>query len=245
MRTTTRTAGSESTELARLAGLLADETRAAICLALVDGRGWTANELAHHAGVAPSTASEALSKLVDGGLLVEWRQGRHRYLALAGPDVAELLEDLTLRLPPRPPAGPTLKAATVAEALARGRTCYDHFAGRLGVALTDALTAAGLVRQRAGFALTDEGLTWFTTELGVGLETAPSSRRPLVRGCLDWTQRRPHLAGVAGARLCERFFERGWVTRVGSGRAVRVTPAGRTALTRLFPTHPLPADVLG
>jgi len=110
MRTTTRTA--ESTGLARLAGLLADETRAAICLALIDGRGWTANELARHAGVAPSTASEALSKLVDGGLLVEWRQGRHRYLALAGPDVAELLEDLSLRLPPRPEPAGSLKAVS-------------------------------------------------------------------------------------------------------------------------------------
>ena len=115
-------------------------------MALVDGRAWTATELARHAGVAPSTASEQLSKLVDGGLLTEWRQGRHRYLALAGPDVAELIEDLPLRLPPHPPAGPTLKAATVA-ALARGRTCYDHLAGRFGVAVTDAMTAAGLVRQ--------------------------------------------------------------------------------------------------
>lgn len=223
---------AEARELARVAGLLADRTRATICLALIDGRAWTANELARHVGVAASTMSEQLSKLVSGGLLAEHRQGRHRYLALAGPHVAELLEDLSGHLgPPQEPPGGTLKAATTSAALRRGRTCYDHLAGVLGVTLADGMTAAGLIRQDAGFALTDAGLAWFARELDVtGLDQPTAGRRPVVRGCLDWTQRRPHLAGLAGARLCTRFFERGWVTRIGSSRAVRMTPAGRTAV---------------
>jgi DNA-binding transcriptional ArsR family regulator len=231
-------------ELARVAGLLADPTRAAICMALIDGRAWTATELARHAGVAPSTASEQLSKLVSGGLLTEHRQGRHRYLALAGPHVAELLEDLSARLHPSTQAPPTtLKAANASAALRRGRTCYDHLAGVLGVAVTDAMTTAGLIRQDAGFALTDAGLTWFAGELDITDLDAPTpGRRPLVRACLDWTQRRPHLAGVAGARLCARFFERNWITRVGTGRAVRATPSGRRALAALLAVDPATLD---
>jgi DNA-binding transcriptional ArsR family regulator len=231
-------------ELARVAGLLADPTRAAICMALIDGRAWTANELARHAGVAPSTASEQLSKLVSGGLLTEHRQGRHRYLALAGPHVAELLEDLSARLRPPVPTPPTsLKAAAASAAMQRGRTCYDHLAGVLGVIVTDAMTTAGLIRQDAGFGLTDAGLGWFAGELGItDLEAPTPGRRPLVRACLDWTQRRPHLAGVAGARLCTRFFERNWITRIGTGRAVRVTPSGRKALTTLLAIDPASLD---
>ena len=131
-------------ELAALAGLLADRSRARICVALLDGRAWTSRELAAHAGVAPSTASEHLTRLVDGGLLVERRQGPHRYLQLAGAPEAELLEHLLGYLGPvRPQA--SLKASVAARALARGRTCYDHLAGRLGVGITDAMVGRGLL----------------------------------------------------------------------------------------------------
>ncbi|MFJ1900646.1 MULTISPECIES: ArsR/SmtB family transcription factor [unclassified Streptomyces] len=212
----------------RLAALLADETRAVFCLALLDGRAWTAGELARHASVAPSTASEHLGKLVAGGLLAEERQGRHRYLRLAGEQVAHLVEELAGREAPGAAARPrTLGASGADSALARGRTCYDHLAGRLGLAVTDAMTARGLLRQDTGFALTDAGLDWFGA-LGIGLETR--SRRPLVRGCLDWTERRPHLAGAAGAALCRHVLESGWCVRIGSGRAVRATPDGERAL---------------
>ncbi|MFJ3530452.1 MULTISPECIES: winged helix-turn-helix domain-containing protein [unclassified Streptomyces] len=214
--------------LAALAALLADETRAVFCLALLDGRAWTAGELARHASVAPSTASEHLGKLVAGGLLAEERQGRHRYLRLAGEQVAHLVEELAGREAPGPAARPrTLGASGADSALARGRTCYDHLAGRIGLAITDAMTARGLLRQDTGFALTDAGLGWFGA-LGIGLETR--SRRPLVRSCLDWTERRPHLAGTAGAALCSHVLESGWCVRVGSGRAVRATPDGERAL---------------
>ena len=225
---------TSASDLASLAALLADETRAAMCLALLDGRAWTAGELAAHARVAPSTATEHLHRLVSGGLLVERRQGRHRYVQLADPSVAHLLEDLSARIEPRPGTARGLRAVTADAALRRGRTCYDHLAGRLGVAVTDALTGAGLLNQTAGFAFTEAGLSWLTDALGLGPDDLRTGRRPLARGCLDWTERRQHLAGTAGARLCQKFFDNGWVARVGSGRAVRLTPTGKAALRDLL-----------
>jgi len=219
-----------ASDLASLAGLLADETRAAMCLALLDGRAWTAKELAAHANVAPSTATEHLHRLVAGGLLVERRQGRHRYLQLADPEVATLLEDLSARLAPAARNVKGLRASTAHEALRRGRTCYDHLAGRLGIAVTDAMAEAGLLDVAGGFALTAAGRQWLTGPVGIDPAALRPGRRPMARACLDWTERRQHLAGVAGARLCERLLGRGWVIRVGSGRAVRTTPEGRTAL---------------
>ena len=217
--------------LAALAALLADETRAAMCLALLDGRAWTAGELAAHTGVARSTATEHLHRLVDGGLLVERRQGRHRYVELADPG---LIEELAARLPPRTAPVSGLRAATANEALRRGRTCYDHLAGRLGDAVTEAMTAAGLLDQSAGFALTPAGLAWLTGPVGVDPASLQAGRRPVARDCLDWTERRPHLAGVAGARLCAAFLRHGWVVRVGSGRAVRLSTAGAAAARDLL-----------
>jgi DNA-binding transcriptional ArsR family regulator len=225
--------GMTAPRLAALAGLLADDTRATFLLALLDGRAWTAGELAGHARVAPATATEHLHKLVAGGLLSEQRQGRHRYVQLAGPHVAQLVEDLAAHAGPTAPPVTTLRAATATAAMTRGRTCYDHLAGKLGVAITDALARDGLLARDAGFALTDAGLRWMTGTLGVPMPE-PRSRRPVVRGCLDWTERREHLAGLAGAHLCSTFLDRAWITRVGTGRAVRVTPAGAAGLTTLF-----------
>jgi hypothetical protein len=205
-----------------------------MCLALLDGRAWTAGELATHTGVARSTATEHLHRLVDGGLLVERRQGRHRYVQLASPSVAYLLEDLSARLQPGKPPVRGLRAATTDAALRRGRTCYDHLAGRLGVLLTDAMTEAGLLDQTGGFALTEAGLAWLTGPVGLEIDELRPSRRPLARGCLDWTERRQHLAGVAGAKLCEKFVSNQWVVRVGSSRAVRVTAQGKAALRDLL-----------
>lgn len=216
--------------LAKLAGLLADGTRAAFLLALLDGRAWTLGELARHAGVAVSTASGHADLLVDGGLLVQERQGRHRYLRLADARTAQLVEDLAGYGRRPPPPVTSLRASAAAHALARGRTCYDHLAGRLGVAVFDALLARGLLQQDTGCALTPEGVDWFAAALGAGPDELTAGRRPVVRPCLDWTERRHHLAGAGGAVLCRRFFERGWVERIGTGRAVRVTPGGERAL---------------
>ncbi|MFF4834299.1 ArsR/SmtB family transcription factor [Streptomyces sp. NPDC001315] len=247
--------------LARLAALIADETRAACLLALLDGRAWTAGELARHAGVAASTLSEHLGRLVAGGLLAEERQGRHRYVRLADARVAQLVEDLAAQVAPEGTRRPrNLRESSAGSAMARGRTCYDHLAGRLGIALTDALTTRGLLRttserdsgqvrgvglptpagaprRRAreendtGFVLTDAGVRWFDSA-GIGLD--PRGRRPLARACLDWTERRPHLAGVAGAALCRHALDTGWCVRIGSERAVKVTAAGELALSELL-----------
>ncbi|MET8131197.1 winged helix-turn-helix domain-containing protein [Streptomyces sp. NPDC005251] len=218
--------------LAALAGLLADDTRAGFLLALLDGRAWTAGELARQGGVAPSTASEHLGKLVAGGLLTEERQGRHRYVRLAGAGVAQLVEDLAAQVAPGAAERPrTLREVGTGSAMARGRTCYDHLAGRLGIALTDALTGRGLLRQDTGFALTDAGLRWFEAA-GITLER--TGRRPLTRACLDWTERRPHLAGTAGAALCRHALDARWCVRIGSDRAVKVTPDGERAFADLL-----------
>ncbi|HUJ06412.1 MAG TPA: winged helix-turn-helix domain-containing protein [Streptosporangiaceae bacterium] len=235
-----------SDQLAAVADLLADGSRAAICLALLDGRSWTVGELARHAGVAPSTASEHVARLTGGGILAVVRQGRHRYVRLADSRTAQLIEDLAAyatlpafaALPDsagQSAARPhSLRAASAADALVRARTCYDHLAGRLGVRLTDAMTGIGLIDQAFGFALTEAGLAWLNTELGVDVAAMTSARRPVARSCLDWTERRPHLGGAAGAAVCERFFARGWIYRVGTARAVKVTVAGQGALHRLL-----------
>ncbi|MEU6419100.1 ArsR/SmtB family transcription factor [Streptomyces spiralis] len=232
MTTRDRTHDPQAPGLAALAGLIADETRAACLLALLDGRAWTAGELARHAGVAASTLSEHLGKLVAGGLLSEERQGRHRYVRLADARVAQLVEDLAAQVSPRVSRRPrSLRESSAGSAMARGRTCYDHLAGRLGIAVTDALTVRGLLRQDTGFALTEAGLTWFDSA-GIGLDR--KGRRPLARACLDWTERRPHLAGVAGAALCRHALDTGWCVRIGSERAVKVTPTGERALSDLL-----------
>lgn len=225
--------------LAELAALLADRTRASICLTLLDGRAWTAGELARLAGVTPATATGHLNRLVAGGLLTEVRQGRHRYLRLAGPRVAQLVEELSSYPPPSPPP-PSLRGVSGRAALVAARTCYDHLAGRLGVALLDALAAQGLLDRSAGAALTPAGLAWLA-DLGIDPTEPRAGRRPLVRLCLDWTERREHLAGVAGAAMCASFVAAGWISRTPRQRVVRVTPAGRQALRERYGLTP---DVL-
>lgn len=227
-------------DVAALAALLADETRAAFLIALLDGRAWTAGELARHAHVAASTASGHLGKLVAGGLLTEERQGRHRYVRLADESAAQLVETLAAHAGPgQAPPPHTLRASSARSAMARGRTCYDHLAGRLGIAITEAMTTRGLLRQDTGFALTGDGLGWFR---GLGIVLEPAARRPVARACLDWTERRPHLAGRAGAELCRHALDAGWCVRIGSERAVKVTPDGERALAELLG---IDADVLG
>ncbi|WP_198663869.1 winged helix-turn-helix domain-containing protein [Jiangella endophytica] len=232
--TDTATAG---TALAGLAGLLADRTRATFCLALMDGRAWTAAELASTARVARSTATEQLNLLVSGGLLAEVRQGRHRYLRLSD-DAAELVEHLAAAAPPgaaspgaaSPGAASPVRSLTTAHrqrALAVARTCYDHLAGTLGVAVTDAMTARGLLSWERGLTLTDDGDRWLAA-LVEGWP--PAARRPLVRSCLDWTERRPHLGGATGAALCSHAVDAGWVVRSRRSRALRLTDVGRAAL---------------
>lgn len=228
------TAHHRAAGLADFAALLADKSRAAMCLALLDGRAWTAGELAEHAGIAPSTATEHLNRLITAGLLMERRQGRHRYVSLNGADVAELLESMGARLADGRPAPSGLRAASAGRALARGRTCYDHLAGRLGIILTDAMVDRDLIDLAGGFSLSPAGHAWFTEELSVDTGEWARAGRPVVRECLDWTERRSHVAGIAGAELCRTFLKRGWVRRIGSGRAVKLTDAGVRVLGDFF-----------
>src|SRR4051812_34839543 len=197
-----------------------------LLLALMDGRAWTMSELARQAGVGLPTASEQLSRLVTAGLLVEERQGRHRYLRLAGPQVAKMIEDLAEHAGGTGPAGrtrtarsfepagnsgrPGLRTVKASAALAQGRTCYDHLAGRLGVLITDALAARELVSITDGVSLTPAGTRWLT-DLAVDVPGLRAARRPLLRVCLDWTERRPHLAGGVGAAIRESFLTHGWI----------------------------------
>lgn len=211
---------TEGQELATWAKMLADSTRATVCLALLDERAWTATELAKLAGVSRPTISEHLNLLVDGGLLSEVRQGRHRYVKLAGPETAELLEGLAALAPRRVAQASTLAGASKRDAFARARTCYDHFAGRLGVALTDAMSERGLLDWSEGVALTPAGVRWLD---GLGVVVEPRRGRPAVRSCLDVTERRPHLAGAVGAAMCAHALRQGWVTRIPGGRALKVT----------------------
>ncbi|WP_327706815.1 winged helix-turn-helix domain-containing protein [Streptomyces decoyicus] len=227
----TRRVGETGPDLAFVARLLADGTRAGFCLALLDGRAWTATELARHMGVAASTATEHLNVLVRGNLLAEERQGRHRYVRLADPQVAELIENLAAMAPHRTPPPRSLSAAGRRQALAHARTCYDHLAGTVGVAITDAMTERGFLGWDHGLRLTGDGETWLG---GLGITVPAGTRRPSVRSCLDWTERRPHLAGAVGAALCRHAFDAGWITRIGTTRAVAVTDGGRRALHGLL-----------
>lgn len=225
--------------LARFAALLADRSRAAMCLALLDGRAWTAGELGRHAGVSRSTASEHLTILVTAGVLAEERQGRHRYVRLADAEIAQLVEDLAAAVgqPERPTSLRTVRAA---HQLAGARTCYDHLAGALGVAIFDALVDAELIRQTDGLTLTPAGRTWFVEFAGEHALAAHGSR-PLLRTCLDWTERRSHLGGTLGAILCTELETREWIGRNDGHRAVTVTPAGTHGLTELLGIELAPA----
>lgn len=215
-------------DVAPAAALLGDPARARMAQALHDGRALPASELARRAGVRLSTASEHLARLVDGGLLAVERSGRHRYFRLSSPDVAHAIEALAVVAPPTRPR--SLRQATVGEALAAARTCYDHLAGALGVTLTDALLRRRAIEERDGvFTL---GPAANDTLAALGIAALPPRRAP-VRRCLDWSERRPHVAGAFGAALCVRALEARWVERLPGSRAVRLTEAGRGAFASL------------
>jgi len=196
-------------------------------MALSKEQSLPAGELARRARVTPSTASIQLAKLVEGGLLTVERNGRHRYYGLTDPNVAAAIESLAVIAPRRPAS--SLKQAQVGSELQAARTCYDHLAGALGVALFDALQRQGLLT--AALEPTRRGAKRFA-ELGIDVEELAGRRRPFAKRCLDWTERRHHLAGSLGAALASRCFELGWIERLPTSRAVLLTDAGRNALAR-------------
>jgi DNA-binding transcriptional ArsR family regulator len=218
--------------IAFVAGLLADPTRAAMCLALVGGEARPAGELAARAGVSAQTASNHLAKLIAGRLLRVEPQGRWRYYRLADADVGHAVEALAVVAPPLPDpfAGDHLNGA--ARRLRDARTCYSHLAGRLGVALADALVAERWMEEDGrSYRLTPTG-TRSLRALGIELRARPT--RPVAQRCLDWTERRPHVAGPVGTALASLALDRGWVRRVRGTRAVVVTPGGRAQLKKVF-----------
>ncbi|WP_030652145.1 MULTISPECIES: helix-turn-helix transcriptional regulator [Streptomyces] len=225
-------APAPAARLAAFAAALADETRASICMTLLEGRAWTAGELALMTGVAPSTVSGHLTRLLDAGICVTERQGRHSYVRVADAATARLLDELASYAVPDRDAAHAVPVVGAPDPLARARTCYDHFAGRLGMAVTDAMERRGLLRTDGVFELTEAGRLW-CAEAGIGL--AGEGRRRPASSCLDWTERRRHLGGLAGARLCARALAEGWVVRPpGGGRALEVTAAGERAFGDLL-----------
>ncbi|WP_088347480.1 MULTISPECIES: winged helix-turn-helix domain-containing protein [Rhodomicrobium] len=219
-------------DISLIASLVGDPARAAMLTALMSGRALTAIELAQEAGVTQQTASSHLGKLDEGGLISIEKQGRHRYYRLSGPDVMAVLEGLTglaarsghlrLRTGPRDPA------------LRRARVCYDHLAGDLAVRMFDRLAARGLIRHEGEHLhLTAEG-EQFAAGFGIDLAALPKGRRPLCKGCLDWSERRSHLAGGLGAAFLSRFEALGWARRTPGSRLVTITPKGERGFAEQF-----------
>lgn len=217
--------------IATAAALIGDPARAAILTALADGRALPAGELAASAGLSSSAASAHLSKLLEGGLLALEREGRHRYYRLAGPGVATALESLAL-IAVQPKRSVVVRSPQ-ALALRYARSCYDHLAGELGVDIAHALKDRGLIapaEQGKGVNVTEAGVAWFDAVFGIDLSKLRPGRHGLACRCLDWTERRHHLAGPLGARLFQRCCELGWLKRAPQSRAVQLTRKGRNGL---------------
>jgi DNA-binding transcriptional ArsR family regulator len=224
-----------ATQFAEIAALAGDPARVSMLHALMDGRALTATELAQVAGVAPQTASGHLSRLTAAGILTVEKQGKHRYHRLASGSIAHMLESIMQVAAELESPRKRIAVGPKDDVLRKARTCYDHFAGRLGVALADAMVSQGFVELTGdGGLLTDSGFAFLER---TGISTAPllerrtkRSGRILCRPCLDWSERRSHLAGAVGAVICTHAFENDWTRRLPGTRAVALTPKG----TRLF-----------
>jgi len=221
-------------DLAAVGALLGNPSRAVMLNALMTGRALTAGELARVAGVSPATASEHLARLREGGLVEVVPQGRHRYHQLAGPEVGAALEALSQIAPDRPVT--SLRQSARARSLTNARTCYDHLAGSCGVAIHDGLLARCWLRPTpGGYDLTEAGNAGLTG-WGVDVASAVTARRTLARACLDWTERRSHLAGALAATMLVAFVdgpEPWFVRRADDHRGLRVTDVGRRRMAEL------------
>ncbi len=211
---------------------MADRTRAIILDVLLDGRALPASDLARLSGVTPQTISAHLTKLVEGNLLQVETQGRHRYYRLSGPEVANALEAISLLAPPVTIR--SLRQSVEMERLREARTCYDHLAGQLGVALTRALVDRGWLQERTGDYIVTEAGAARLERFGVDLHACYKARRHFAKPCLDWSERRHHLGGALGAAISRRLFELAWIEKDPSCRAVRVTALGKERLFEEF-----------
>lgn len=227
-------------DIAPVAALLADRTRAVMLTVLLDGRPLSAGELARTAGVSAATASSHLGKLLDGDLVTVVKQGRHRYYRLKGAEVATVIEALSLISPSVKVR--SLRQSRQAAALGLARTCYDHLAGRAGVALFDALRGHGLIEprcaaeddpKRSAYDVTDKGRERLE-RIGVDVDAVRASRRRFAGHCLDWTERRPHLNGALGAAVTTSLVDLGWFERGTSRRSLVLTEKGHAGLADVF-----------
>ncbi len=222
--------------LSEVAALMGDPTRAAMLSLLMDGRAHTASELALTAGITAQTASGHLSRMIDGNLLAARAQGRNRFYRLASSDVAHAIESLMAIAGTRTPPASQSAAWRRNPDLRFCRTCYDHLAGQVGIAVTDSLTRAGHIEPKGSrdWTLTDTGAL-FCQRIGVDLAGARrAGTRHFARQCLDWSERRPHISGALGAAIADTFFKRGWAERLRRSRSVRLTDSGRRALGSHF-----------
>ncbi|MEB2302701.1 helix-turn-helix domain-containing protein [Lysinibacillus xylanilyticus] len=218
--------------MAEIASLLGETSRATMLASMMDGRFHTASELAYMAAIKPQTASFHLAKLVEGNLVRVEKQGRHRYFQLAGEEIAQLLESFLAISPP--PEVRSLKQSSQMKLLQDARTCYDHLAGKLGVQLTESLLNAGFLKlEEKQFLITAEGAQFFT-DFGLDLDDLKRKRRSFSHACLDWSERRYHLAGALGQGMMTHFLSLGWVTRVPAIRAIKVTEKGRAGFKEVF-----------
>ncbi len=214
-------------DISSLAALIGEPARGRILFALLDGRSLPATELAQRSGITCQTTSSHLAKLVEGELLQVIPQGRHRYYRIANARVAELLESMARFAPRKETDGSKLKSP-----IQIARTCYNHLAGRLGVRITEAIVGRGLLREVGrDYQITKKGAQWFS-DFGIDIGALRKSGRVFARQCLDWSERRNHLAGALGSVLAEQIFERGWIERVRENRAVRITELGHLELKR-------------
>jgi DNA-binding transcriptional ArsR family regulator len=222
-------------DISRIAALVGDPARCNMLTALMTGRALTASELAQEAGITPQTASSHLAKLEAGGLIEPEKQGRHRYYRLSDPDVADVLEGLQgiaaraghmrVRTGPKDPA------------LRRARICYDHLAGDLGVQMLDSMRRQKLIRQtKQAIELTGEGRRFIAEELQIDADALTHPRRPVCKACLDWSERRHHLAGTLGAAVMDRFTELKWAARdlTPGSRVVNFSRNGEKRFATLF-----------
>ena len=218
--------------VAKIAGLIGDPVRAQMLFALLDGRELSASELAFRGGASAQSASAHLAKLVDGGLVQARAVGRQRLFRFASDEIAHAIEALASIAPMVPVTSLTQQSAM--QRLRRARSCYDHLAGQLGVRVTEALARMhALETAPHAFVVTSSGRKFFA-DLGIDLAAARATRRHFARQCMDWTERRPHLAGALGAALLTRFFENDWVRNDKRDRSLRITERGVHDLERIF-----------
>ena len=218
--------------VAIIASLVSEPSRAAILTVLMDGRYHPVNELAYMASIKPQTASFHLSKMVNASIVTVEKQGRHRYYGIQNQEVAQVMESLLLIAPPIEIK--SFKQATEDKAIRLARTCYDHLAGELGVQLTDYLIQNGILYEETKeFIVTEKG--WeFLTDFQIDLRAAEKKRRSFSHKCLDWSERRHHLAGAIGSALLERLLELNWVEKKKKTRAIKITPKGKKGLKETF-----------